>query len=263
MTPPPSASPPTPVQIEAIVLRTWPFHESDLVVSLFTRGHGKVKGVARAALKSRKRFGGALEPMTHVRARFSEKSRKQMVRPGVDFVLVDSLEVVRSPLSSPISYQRVAALEYLSEVLEAALPEHDPQDDVFRLTIAVLGALESGPVWMPISYFTLWVTRLMGWMPDLAHCAACGRSLIGAAALYSPTVDGLFCAEHRPAASRILLAESVHAAALLYRSPIAALTAKDWPRSRAEDLRRLALLSLERHLERHIHSARALAKMST
>jgi len=49
---------------EAVVLRTWPVHESDLIVSFFTRDYGRMKGVAKAALKSRKRFGGALEPMT-------------------------------------------------------------------------------------------------------------------------------------------------------------------------------------------------------
>ena len=32
---------------EAIVLRVWPFHEADLLVSLFTREQGRVKGVAR------------------------------------------------------------------------------------------------------------------------------------------------------------------------------------------------------------------------
>ena len=45
---------------EAIVLRTWPFQEADLLVSLFTREQGRVKGVARHALRSRRRFGGAL-----------------------------------------------------------------------------------------------------------------------------------------------------------------------------------------------------------
>ena len=44
---------------EAIVLRTYPLRESDLLVTLFTRLEGKVKGVARAAMKSRRRFGGA------------------------------------------------------------------------------------------------------------------------------------------------------------------------------------------------------------
>jgi DNA repair protein RecO (recombination protein O) len=43
---------------EAIVLRTYPFRKSDLLVLLFTRAEGKVHGVARAAKKSRRRFGG-------------------------------------------------------------------------------------------------------------------------------------------------------------------------------------------------------------
>ena len=47
---------------EAIVLRTWPFHEADLLVSLSTRERGEFKGVARHAMRSRRRFGGAPSP---------------------------------------------------------------------------------------------------------------------------------------------------------------------------------------------------------
>ena len=43
---------------EAIVLRTYPYRESDLLVTVFTRIEGKLRGVARAAKKSRRRFGG-------------------------------------------------------------------------------------------------------------------------------------------------------------------------------------------------------------
>ena len=68
---------------EAVVLRTWPVHEADLIVSFFARDYGKVRGVAKSALKSRKRFGGALEPMTVVKAWFAEKSGQELV--GSDF----------------------------------------------------------------------------------------------------------------------------------------------------------------------------------
>ena len=61
---------------EAVVLRTWPVHEADLVVSFFTRDFGKMRGVAKSAVKSRKRFGGALEPMTVTRAFFAESPDK-------------------------------------------------------------------------------------------------------------------------------------------------------------------------------------------
>ncbi len=53
-------------QSEAIVLRSYPLREADLLVSFFTRQEGKLRGVARAAKKSKKRFGGSLEPLTRV-----------------------------------------------------------------------------------------------------------------------------------------------------------------------------------------------------
>src|SRR6185312_16872063 len=120
-----------PHQSEAIVLRTWPFQESDLLVSLFTRDLGKVRGIAKAALKSRKRFGGTLEPMTHVRADYSEKPRQELMR-------MEHFECIVSPLAQPVDYLRAATLAFYAEVLENVLPDHDPQDAIFRLLLAVL-----------------------------------------------------------------------------------------------------------------------------
>ena len=69
-------------QGEAIVLRAWPFHEADLLVSLFTREQGRVRGVARHAMRSRRRFGGALEPMTVARAWFADFRAHSKPRSG-------------------------------------------------------------------------------------------------------------------------------------------------------------------------------------
>ncbi len=109
---------------EAIVLRTWPFHEADLLVSLFTREHGRVKGIARHAMRSRRRFGGALEPMTHVRATWAERPRHQITQ---ELVRLDAFEIITSPLTAPIDFARVAALELIAEVLDE-LPEGAVED---------------------------------------------------------------------------------------------------------------------------------------
>ena len=58
---------------EAIVLRSYPLREADLLVTFFTREEGKLRGVARSAKKSRKRFGGALEPLTRVRLYYDDR----------------------------------------------------------------------------------------------------------------------------------------------------------------------------------------------
>ncbi len=251
---------------DAVILRTWPVNEADLIVSFFTRDYGRLKGIAKSALKSRKRFGGALEPMTLARAWFAERPRQELVR-------LDQLEIQRSPLAEPIDAARLAALSFYAELLDESLPEHDPQDAVFRLLTSVLEHTasaqteasqttmpQSGP-WMPLTYFSLWMTRLMGLLPDLAHCIVCAEPLHAAEVSFNSYSEGLFCAMHRTAHATALSPDSWQLAQRMLRAPVAAFTAEPWPRRRAQDLRRFTLQTLERHLERKLRSAEALARL--
>ena len=239
---------------DALILRTWPVNEADLVVSFFTRDYGKVKGVAKAALKSRKRFGGALEPMTLARAFFADRPRQELVR-------LDQLELLRSPLSAPVDYARAAVLSFYAEVLEEALPEHDPQETVFRLLLAVLEQTTVAQPWMPMTYFSLWMTRLMGWLPELAGCTLCGERFAPGEASFHPQSDGLFCPLHRQGAGATLSADSWVLAQRILREPVTTFTAEAWPRRRGQDLRRFTQQALERHLERKLRTADALSRI--
>jgi DNA repair protein RecO (recombination protein O) len=254
---------------EAVILRTWPVREADLVVSFFTRDYGRLHGIAKSALKSRKRFGGALEPMTLARAWFAERPRQELVR-------LDQLEIIRSPLSAPVDLLRMTALSFYTELLDESLPERDPQDAIYRLVVSVLeettaaraeaGELQStgtqsAGVWMPLTYFSLWMTRLMGLLPDLAHCIVCGEALHATEVFYSSYADGFFCPLHRGGTTAQLEADSWQLAQRMLRNPVAICAAEAWPRRRGHDLRRFVLQALERHLERKLHSAEALARL--
>ncbi|MGH9560401.1 MAG: DNA repair protein RecO, partial [Terracidiphilus sp.] len=237
----------------------WPVHEADLIVSFFTRDYGRMRGVAKAALKSRKRFGGALEPMTLARAWFAERPRQELVR-------LDQLEIVRSPLSAPVDHTRMAVLSFYAELLDEALPERDPQDAVFRLLVAVLEQTESVrsdlvQPWMALTYFSLWMTRLMGLLPDIAHCIVCGEALHAAEVTFSSYTDGLFCGLHANGSATALSVDSWQLAQRMLRAPASAFATELWPRKRGQDLRRFALQTLERHLERKLKSAEALARL--
>ena len=251
---------------EAVVLRTWPVNEADLIVSFFTRDYGRLKGVAKSALKSRKRFGGALEPMTVARAWFAERPRQELVR-------LDQLEIIRSPLSAPVDHVRLAVLSFFAELLDEALPEHDPQETIFRLLLSVLDQTsaqtttptttqtDSVQPWMPLTYFSLWMTRLMGLLPDIAHCTACGEPLTPGDARFNALADGLFCALHRSGSASPLSADSLQLAQRMLRAPVSAFAAEPGPRRRAQDLRRFTLQALERHLERRLRTAEVLGRL--
>ena len=252
----------TQYQSEAVVLRTWPVHEADLIVSLFTREAGKIKGVAKSASRSRRRFGGALEPMTHVRAQYATRPRQDLVR-------LDSLEILRSPLAEPADYARAAALAFYTEVLDEMLPDgasQDPtQDATFRLLLGVLAHTHVGRIWMPVTYFALWMIRLMGWMPDTRRCIVCRRlfaSLSGNGDVwYHPDMDGLFCEEHRKPGALSLAPPSRELAEEIFHAPPEHFAEEPWPRSRAADLRRFAMQSLERHGEQRLQTVTVLMRL--
>jgi len=237
---------------EAIVLRTYPLREADLLVTFFTRLEGKVRGVARSAKKSKRRFGGALEPLTYVRAYYEDRERQELTR-------LDSCDVIESPLASEVSYPRAVALGHLAELLDELLPDREANDDVFRLTLSVLGSLQGPDVWMPLTYFELWLTRLMGFLPEFSECIVCGRALNGSRAYFHALADGLMCPEDKRLASSEMSSESRNLAAQMFRTPVESLAA--WPKSRGSDLRKFLVQTLERHIEKKLVTAGMLERI--
>jgi DNA repair protein RecO (recombination protein O) len=240
---------------EAIVLRTYPMREADLLVTLFTRLEGKVRGVARSAKKSRRRFGGALEPLTCVRAVYEDRERQELAR-------LDSCEVIDSPLTNKMSYPRLVALGHVAELLDEVLPDREANDALFRLSVSVLEVMRGEEIWMPLTYFELWLTRLTGFLPELSACGECGLDLEGERAFYHVLADGLMCAEHKRLASSQLSAESRAWAARMFRTPVAALLGQPWPKSVGEDLRKFLMQIVQRHLEKKLTTLPMLAKLA-
>ncbi len=239
---------------EAIVLRTYPLRESDLLVTLFTRLEGKVKGVARAAKKSKRRFGGALEPMTYVRAVYDDRERQELVR-------LDSCEVIESPMTGEVTYARATALAHVAELLDQLMPDREASDAVFRLTLAVLAELRGRALWMPVTYFELWMTRLMGFLPEFAECVVCGRALDGTRAYWHALADGLVCGDDKRIASSEMSPESRKIAAQMLRSRVSEFAEFDWPKGLGADLRKFLVQVLERQIEKKLVTAGMLERI--
>lgn len=241
-------------QSEAIVLRTYPLQEADLLVTFFTRTEGKVKGVAKSALRSRKRFGGALEPLTQVRVYYEDKEKRELAR-------IDSCDVLQSPLAQSVDYGRAAALAHVAEVLDELLPEREANDAVFRLASSVLSNLTAGGIWMPLTYFDLWMVRLSGFLPELNVCVNCGAALDGEKAYFHVLLDGLLCRDDKRLAASELSWESRKTASEMFRSPVEVLAKQAWPKKKGADLRKFLIQIMERHLDKKIVTAHALQRI--
>ncbi len=246
---------------EAVVLRTWPVHEADLIVSFFTRDYGRMRGVAKAALKSRKRFGGALEPMTLARAWFAERPRQELVR-------LDQLEILRSPLSAPVDHTRMAVLSFYAELLDEVAARARsagrrssgcwfqcwsrlrPSSPMFRT------AMDGADLFLPLDDPADGPAARHRPLHGMRRGIACERR-----SRFSSYTDGLFCGLHANGNASALSADSWQLAQRMLRAPVSAFAAEPWPRKRGQDLRRFTLQTLERHLERKLKSAEALARL--
>jgi DNA repair protein RecO (recombination protein O) len=140
---------------DALILRTYKLGESDRIVVFLTRDRGKKRGVAKNARQSRRRFGGALEPLTCGRLAYVERERRDLVR-------LDYVEQLRSPLSAADG-DALGYASYFAELIDEWAQEGDPNETLFRLGSSMVDAFVAGVPSEPLArYFEYWLLRLQG-----------------------------------------------------------------------------------------------------
>jgi DNA repair protein RecO (recombination protein O) len=239
---------------EALILRTYRLGEADRLVVFLTRDRGKKRGVARSAQRSRRRFGGALEPLTQVRLAYVEREHRDLVR-------LEFAEPVRSPLSAAADAGALAHAEYFAELLDECAQRDEPAETLFRLGAATLEALAAGADVAALArYFEYWLLRFQGVYPALGACGRCGGKLGPAGASLAADGHAFVCGaclgrttpELSPAAlawlSRLATLRPAEAAAL---APAAAV----------REVERVHRALIRRHLEREPRSVRVLRDM--
>ncbi|MEO8591723.1 MAG: DNA repair protein RecO [Candidatus Solibacter sp.] len=246
---------------EALVLRTYPLKEADLVVSFLTRDQGKLRGVAKRARRPKSPFGSGLERLSHVRMAYYQRESHELVN-------LDSCELIRSQFDLVTDYQASIALDFFAEASELLLPSAEANERFFRLLVAVLDSLrqtgeerreQAGRVWRAVTYFALWAVRLSGWLPELHACLNCGSMLddpeTPERAFFSRDRTGLNCSHCRRTLgagnSWELTRESRELAGRMLRTPVAQL-GEAWTQSTAADLRRFLVQQMESHGERRL-----------
>jgi DNA repair protein RecO (recombination protein O) len=164
---------------DALILRTYALGESDRIVVFLTRDRGKKRGVAKNARQSRRRFGGALEPLTCGRVEYFERERRELV----------SLRYVaetRSPLAAS-GGEALGHAEYFAELIDEWAPEADPNETLYRLGASVVDAMAAGVSVEPLArYFEYWLLRLQGVYEPAARLSEAARGFLASARHCSP-----------------------------------------------------------------------------
>jgi len=234
---------------EGVVLRTMRLGEADRIVTLLTRGRGKVRAVAKGVRKTKSRFGGRLEPLGHVALLLYEGRELDIV------TQVESIEHFRAVRED---LDRLAKANALLEVADQVAQERHANVGLYRMLLGALRALAAHNSPLLVPAFFLKVLAGEGAQPVLDGCAGCDRPTTEISATDSVAFDlaegGVLCpACAQRTSAPVVSPEAIDLIRRILTGDLArALNHTDGPAILEVD--RLVTRSLEHHLERRIRS---------
>jgi DNA repair protein RecO (recombination protein O) len=176
---------------EAVVLRSFRLGEADRVLHLYTLERGRVGAVAKGVRKTRSRFGGRLEPLSHVDL--------VLHRGSGELETVTGAQLLRSHHEAREDYYRLSVGLIGAEAMLRLFSEQEANERAFAALTRFLDLLDGTPHAVdrpaldPLGLaFQLKLLWLSGYLPHLTSCAECGAddsTLVG----FSPRAGGAVC----------------------------------------------------------------------
>jgi DNA repair protein RecO (recombination protein O) len=174
---------------QGIVLRTYKLGEADRILHLLTQGRGKVRAVAKGVRRPGSRFGGRLEPFSHVDLQLYE---------GRNLDIVTQAELITSFAPVRADYALSACGSAMVEAADRVAQEDERANRLFLLLLDGLRTLDRQPG-NPASVLDGYLFRLVsvaGYHPYLDACAACGDP--GRHEVFSIAAGGTLCTACAP-----------------------------------------------------------------
>jgi DNA repair protein RecO (recombination protein O) len=229
---------------EAVVLRSFRLGEADRVLHVYTLERGRVGAVAKGVRRTKSRFGGRLEPLSHVELMLHQGSGELQTVTGAD--------LRASHHESREEPYRLAVGLIGAEAMLRLFPEQEANERAFTALTRFLDRLDEIPSRAPARpaldplalSFQLKLLWLSGYLPHLDSCVECGRgeALVG----YVPSAGGAVCRDCGPGAI-VLSPDGLRGMRLLLATPLADAEAAGLTDRGAREALALVAASYEHH----------------
>jgi len=178
---------------QGIVLRTTKLGETDRILTLLTQGRGKVRAVAKGVRRPGSKFGGRLEPYSHVDMQLYE---------GRNLDVIQQAELIAPHANVRVDFGLSAAASVLAELVDHVASEQERDNRLFLLLRSGLQALDARPPHPDVfvDAFLLRVAGASGFHVFTQRCAACRAE--GPHVFLSVVHGGVLCADCAPAGTK-------------------------------------------------------------
>ncbi len=176
---------------EAVVLRRVDFGEADRLLTLYSREHGKIKGIAKGARKPQSRKTGHVE--LFMRSRF-------FLAKGRDLDIITQAEVIETYAALRSDLVRMTYASYAVELLDRFTVAEDKHSGIYDLLVEALGWFATAEdLLLAARYYELRLLSLTGFQPQFFQCVSCDEAIIEQDQFFSAELGGFLCPECRHA----------------------------------------------------------------
>lgn len=171
----------------AIVLNSFDYGESDRILTFYTLDFGKLRGIAKGARRSKKRFVGNLDPMSCLDLVFFHSDKSELVRVE-EAKLVDAFPGLKADIDA------LSIGCYLLELTSEMTREGQVMPQVYTLLTGFLKAIEEGAD--PVSFtrfFEIRLLSMLGYLPHLDACVVCRKTDSEPQKRFSSERGGIVC----------------------------------------------------------------------
>ena len=230
-----------------VVLRTYKLGEADRIVVLMTAEHGKVRAVAKGVRKTKSRFGGRLEPLSHVSLLLYQGRELDVVSQAESLDHFRALHDEQSRLTRGIA---------LLEAVDQLAQEREPNLRLYQMLLGALRTLAARDSPLLVGAFYWKLLAAEGLQPELDACVSCGSP----EALVSFDLDqgGVLCRTCRRGAS--LGPGALDLLRRLLGGDLAAAL-RETPTAATHEVDTLAVAALEHHIERRLRAVGMLGQV--
>ena len=183
---------------ESIITRTWEFGETDLLVSFFTADRGRLKGVAKGARKSSRRFANCLDSFCLTRLEYERKS-------GRDLYFLHSGKLIHGFPGLRTDFHALSLASYMVELAETLFPLGVAEPRMFTLLKNAFSVLSGDMKKEQLRiFFEAKALTLGGYSINFERCCDCGRSYAAEGrAVFKQTKGGIACLKCEKESARL------------------------------------------------------------
>jgi len=168
----------------AFVLRTLPYSESDLIVSFYSHDFGKIKGIAKGAKRSKKRFANVFEPFSLANIIFTRKSRDMMA-------FIEACDIIDHYPAIRQDMEKTLIASYFIDLTDHFSPEGKKNEKIFQLLQDFLILLEREKASDAlVRFFEMRLLKLTGFEPAIEHCIVCKTPVTNGNSYYFQAHEG-------------------------------------------------------------------------